>query len=60
MLGLKSAFLWPHVGVQPREMPLKWEAGSMSPTWAQMVPDFLPSCLRCQDFGKHVLGFFFP
>lgn len=31
---------------------VKWEAGSSYPTWAQMVPDLLPSCLRCQDFGK--------
>lgn len=28
----------------------------MYPTWAQMVPRFLPSYLRCQDLGKH---FFF-
>lgn len=60
MLSLKSAFMWPHVGVPTQGMPLKWEGGSLYPTWAQMVPDFLPYYLRCQDFGKHFfLSFLF-
>lgn len=59
MLSLKSAFMWPHVGVPTQGMPLKWEGGSLYPTWAQMVPDFLPYYLRCQDFGKHFFLSFF-